>query len=340
MNKFSNIANPLPKAEEKPKVKKPVHTSDNFEIRQAQEKAAAKEAEAKAASELDDVNVLDGGAEMDVDAFTQFMGSEREIPEIEEDLPPVDEIEQERVDADESWFKRHFGGKDDSPVSEEGDAELDDEMYAATGQIGSEITDTVLPSLINSMHGTEDVKEYQASEDQKRGLARAWGLYMRSIKRKVSPLTYLIGKIAIVYGAKFISGLFMYLSRLREIGLHWPWSNGWKKQYKYVSANPTDAEVAEQLQDIADNLEKKVENNEQSQSKPVPKEPPPKPELVKRESESEMTKQDLLDGSSFETGAGFPRTSKTSPEFIDAFATYKNYMTYVNKNGLRNRKKK
>jgi len=53
-----------------------------------------------------------------------------------------------------------------------------------------------------------------------------------------------------------------------------------------------------------------------------------------------VTKKCMYDGTEFITGYGFPKTSKTNPKFIDGFASYSNYMTYANKNGLRNTVKK
>ena len=323
MTQFSNIS--TSKKEEKPKA-----STDNFELKQAEEKAR-KKAEAEA---LEVEAPIETGTPLGVEEFTSFIGSDREIPDMDEPDAIIDDgtggdefaEDAERLKKDESWFKRTFGGKDDSPVSEEDGAEMDAEMYEASGTIGAEITDTVLPSLINSMQGSDDVNEYRASEEQKKGLARAWELYLRSIKRKVTPLTYLLGKIAIVYGGKFVSGLFMYLSRLREIGMHWPWSNGWKAKFKYVSAEP------EYYGD--EELEPAPQAPQAPQAPPPP--PPPEPTLTKV---PVAMKECMYDGTSFEAGKGFPKTSTKEPHFIDMFSTYKKYMTYVNENGLRNTKK-
>lgn len=290
---------------------------------------------------------------MDTSAFVNFVASPREMPKVDIDVDDNDrtttsnddfstetEPDQERLKRDESWFKRVFGGKDDSPVSEEQAAELDDEMYAASGQIGSEITDAVLPQLINSMHGTEDVSEYQATETQKEGLAKAWELYLRSIQRKVTPLTYLIGKIAVVYGGKFISGLFVYLSRLREIGFHWPWSNGWKKKYRYVSlSNATDDEVGRVVEEPIMEQQPPAPQPAPAPRPQGPQQPVQPRQEPKLEKVTGNMKECLYDKTQFEEGKGFPRTSKSTPELIDSFATYSNYVTYCNKNGLRNKKK-
>ena len=45
------------------------------------------------------------------------------------------------------------------------DTELDAEMYQMSGVVGSEVGDEVIPRLINSMHGSEDHKEYQATPE-------------------------------------------------------------------------------------------------------------------------------------------------------------------------------
>ena len=350
MGKFDNISGSGAKAkEEKSKVN---GGQGNFELEQARKKAredkeALKEAEAGPTVETNEAKPLD------VDGFTAFIGSDREIPvdkatdndtttDTDTDFDNIDagggegdDFSEERTKKDQTWFRKYFGGKEDSPVSDEASAELDEEMYAASGSIGAEITDNVIPGFINSMAGSDDVKEYQASETQKEGLARAWELYLRSIKAKVTPLTYLLGKIAIVYGGKFVSAMFMYLTRLREIGLHWPWSNGWKKKFKYVNLS----EQPDELGTIVGEQNFQQPHHQQpQQAQPQQAQPAPEPKLVKVQN-GELMKC-MYDGTEYRSGNGFPKTSKTNPQYIDSFATYKNYMTYLNKNGFRNKKKK
>lgn len=276
---------------------------------------------------------LDLGEGMDIDGFTDWMAAPRvtklpkskphasssntEEPAPEETPPSGDEEETRKQN--QSWFDRVFGGKKDGPAQI--DAEMNDEMYQLSGKMGAELTDGILPDLIKGMHDDDSSDKYKATEKQKSNLAHAWELYLRWIKQTLTPLTYLLFQIFIVYGLNFIFGLFKWLDRIRVFGFHFPWSEKWKlKRDKMEQRHQEPAPTAP-----APNPETKAE----PKSSTPAKEPAPPVEMQTCMYWELKNGEGVKTPKEFPKGKGVPKTCK-QPELIGKFSHYKAFIAYGN----------
>ena len=222
-----------------------------------------------------------------------------------------------------SWYDRYFGSGD-GPAEMEGSMEMDDEMYAVSGRLATEMSDEAFPSLIQGLHGSDTTASYKATPEQKDGLAQAWELYLRSIKRKLTPLSYLLYKLFIVYGWKVISGVFVFMGRVKVYGWHLPWGDSWlRKRDELVAKGKMKAPTtAANTGTHADLHQQEVERQQAQQPKPQPKTP--------TQPNNRLKKTCLHTKKEFYEGEGFPKKSDVNPHLVDAFISRGAYMAYAN----------
>lgn len=257
------------------------------------------------------VDINDG---FSVAEFIDFAASERETPEQPDPTATKTAPTENTTEPT----------PEETPEDKEATLELDDEMYAASGEVGAEVSDEVIPQLIKVMSGSDNADEFKATEKQKTGLARAWELYLRSIKQSMSPLSFLVIKHTVVYGGNFFIGTLNYVGRIKTYGFHWPWSDKWKRaKMRVVHTEPQPAPVAHAPMP--------------PMQPPTPKaEPPTEPAPPTAAAEMKICMYwELKNGvgvetpKEFEKGKGYPKTSKNT-EFIDRFSSQKAYMGYKN----------
>lgn len=222
-----------------------------------------------------------------------------------------------------SWYDRYFGSGD-GPAEMEGSMEMDDEMYTVSGKLATEMSDEAFPSLIQGLHGSDSNTSYKATPEQKDGLAQAWELYLRSIKRKLTPLSYLLYKLFIVYGWKVISGVFVFMGRVKVYGWHLPWGDSWlRKRDELVAKGKMKAPTtAANTNTHADLHQQEVERQQAQQPRPQPK-----PQTTPTNG---LKKVCLQTKKEFNPGEGFPKRSDVNPHLVDAFINRAAYMAYGN----------
>jgi hypothetical protein len=301
----------------------------------------------------------EGGDGMSTSAFIDFISSPREMPPIasgetdnaakdtaapgvETDAPnaDTDAPNTETPDDDAGFVKRSwtwFKGamdKDEGPVADELKVEMDEEMYGLTASLGTGFSETLISSLIARMHGDKKAEEFKLKDEVAEGSKRtersrlnhAWELFFRSIRLRVTPLTYLIGVMAQIWGLPLLGGFMKYWTRMSVFGFHWPWSEAWKlKAQKKQQAKEQAAEVAEA---------KKAEAP--APSPEAPKTPEPKPEDTVTNLQICRFWQWQTDNGKpittekvFQKGKGSPRTGKDK-SMIDKFGSYPAYVAYQN----------
>jgi hypothetical protein len=333
-----------------------------------------------AAMETPTVNAPQGEhiTSYDLASIQKFMGMEPELPPLPSDgaatesttatPPPVDgatasdtvNAAKDAADAAEAtadtadtrkWYERWFGGKDaDGPAQMEENAELDNEMYRVTAEAATEVTDQLLPMFIGRLHD-RPAADFKADEEQKMGLARAWELYQRSKKMRLSPLQFLLFKISIVYGVNLVLGIFSWVGRLGIYGWHWPWSDSWKhpkpKKRKPGEISPARAEYLKNMKEPpvwTDEMEEALEkglNPDDFRPKPQPEPqtaPQPSPAPAPQTTPAPGYKKCAQTGRLFRTGEGYPqakhKTGQSFSQFVDAFADRAAWMAYSNKHAL------
>lgn len=289
-----------------------------------------------------------------VDQVLDFMGQGREMPDVETPKPntgtdgPKPDVDagdasddgvKDAEDKNRSWFDRMFGGRKDGPGVDEADTEMDDEMYQLSGGLGAEISDEALPRLISVMNDDSDHRKYKVSTDEKSRLARAWEIYLRSLKKRITPLQYLIGVHATIYGARLLGAFFSWFSRVQLYGFHWPWSEKWK-----IKA----AKLAEKLEVVHSNMHPGTgAAEEETAAAPPPKQgvetaSGPEPDNSNME---ECLYWQLKNGDGVETpqyfkkGQGFPKSSKNHKDLIGKFSSHGAFISYLNATNILGRQK-
>lgn len=239
-----------------------------------------------------------------------------------------------------NWFKGAFSSSDEpNPASMDEGVEMNDAMYDVTAELATLGSDIAFPKLVNAMHGTDDESQYKASEENKGHLKKAWALFLRTTKKKLSPFQYLVFMHVIVYGAGLLGGLFKYLMRIGTYGFHWPWSTKWKAKEAQANATARGFHV--------DNLSSAPMPPAQAAA-PAPAEPAPQPiqpQPLAPAAQPEPTvkplknaKACLQTGEMFEAGSGRPAKSKlvhNGKKLQDAFIDATAFNRYMAANGLR-----
>lgn len=274
-------------------------------------------------------------ADLGTDSLDEFFVQEREAPPHAHPDTGADgpqPLEDEHTERSRSWFERAFGSDDDGP--EEMDVEMSDEMYTFTADAASDITDIAFSNVNSTLHADDDVEKHQATEDKKAKVARAWELYARWKKMVMTPGTYLVWTIFMVYGFGTIFGLLKYANRIRVYGFHWPWSDKWKV---------TAAEMGHFQQPV----EPQPEHVQQPEPVAVAPQPqmsqqPAKPDAKEPMAEEVKTAGDNVEWEPYRClqtdnpirkGEGVPKTSKNHPEIVGKFIDHTARMQYFNKMG-------
>jgi len=264
----------------------------------------------------------------------------------------ADDAESASDKSNRTWYQRWFGKKDaDGPEQMEADMEMDDQMYAMSAQMATELTDTTLPLLIGRMHD-QPAENYKATEKEAEGIALGWELYLRQKKARLTPLNYLIFKITIVYGVNFVMGVFAWAGRIRLYGFHLPWSDSWKRTA--FSRMKNDA-----VHDAVDARPAAVNPDEHRDAPVAPWDRPPQtapqaapeqqPEVTAPSTERTTSaataptprpqphfKKCMGTGKTFEAGNGYPKakhkTGKNNPDLIDKVINQGAYVSWANLN--------
>jgi hypothetical protein len=301
----------------------------------------------------------------DTASIQKFMGMEPELPPLPNagtstesttaSPPPVDgaaasdtigaaaDAASDTADTADTrkWYERWFGGKDaDGPAQMEENAELDNEMYRVTAEAATEVTDQLLPMFIGRLHD-RPAADFKADPEQKIGVARAWELYQRSKKMRLSPLQFLLFKITIVYGVNLVLGIFVWVSRLGIYGWHWPWSDSYKRPAQKTVRPTMKAPMAQSMEQPYQEPANTAEMQPTPQPAPAPTPqaaPKPAPQPPTEVIPPPNYKKCLQTGKLFRTGEGYPqakhKTGQSFPQYVDAFADRAAWMAYSNKHAL------
>jgi hypothetical protein len=290
--------------------------------------------------------------------FRDFMMSDREIP-IDESATKVaadgatagETMDGAALGTDaekkRSYFKRLYdwvaGTYPDpdapNPVSAAENVELNDQMYDFTAKIAATANNIIVPKAIAAFSGTSTEEENRANDNEVARLEKAWGLVLRTSKKKLTPLQYLILENVLIFGMKGVGALFKYLMRISKYGFHFPWNDSWKQKEAIANATARGFHV--------DNLTSAPMPPAQAAAPvapapmPQPVQPQPLAPVAQPEPPVKLFKNAkacLQTGVLFEAGTGRPAKSKlehNGKKLQDAFIDATAFNRYMAANGLR-----
>jgi hypothetical protein len=285
-----------------------------------------------------------------VDDYMKFMGKDVTMPELQgaPDTTGTEPTATNDTANDAGTGAENYSG--DTATATNGTEPLNPEMYELAGLLGAEITDTALPGIIGAMHD-EPSEAFKATPEQKSKLADAWQRYLAYVEVTVSPLTYLIFQIFIVYGVNFIFGVFKWVGRLGIYGWHWPWSDSWKRSKKRAgnAAGNVAGNTPASVPNATENGHSAQHNEAVRAAQQPAQQPAPVPQPAPQAAPQQTPKQPVASPADnyrtcrqtyklFRTGTGYPKKGSKSgdrfPELVDQFATLTAFRIYSNKNKL------
>ena len=273
-------------------------------------------------------------ADLGTDSFDSFFSDERETPNLE---APEEKAPKEK----KGFFGKLFSSdKDEETDSDEPnleDVEMSDELYDFTAEAATEITDTIFSNANDKLHATEDPTKWQASDQERTRLQKAWKFYVKTKKMAMSPFAYLMFTIFMIYGLGTLFGIMAYFGRIQRFGWHWPWSDSWKEKQDgmaWKAAEPVSAKSSATDLDHSTHLRTETAENTQNLADETAQPSAPSSENSGIPAGMKKCRQT---GEYFKIGTGYPKAGKMvekQPHLRDSFCSVSAWTTYANRAGL------
>ena len=272
--------------------------------------------------------------DLGTDSFDSFFDDERETPNVE---APEKKAPKEKKGFFGKLFSSNKDEEQDSDEPNLEDVEMSDELYDFTAEAATEITDTIFSNANDKLHATDDPTKWQASEQERTRLQKAWKFYVKTKKMAMSPFAYLMFTIFMIYGLGTLFGIMAYLGRIQRFGWHWPWSDSWKEKQDgmaWKAAEPVSAQSS--ATNLADSTHLRTETAEKAQNSAPQTAQPSAPTSTESGIPAGM-KKCRQTGEYFKIGTGYPKAGKIvekHPELRDSFCSVSAWSTYANRAGL------
>jgi hypothetical protein len=228
----------------------------------------------------------------------------------------------------------------DAPKSDEDlEAEIGGDLDGIAPDLAFDASQAIFPSLISSFKGEKDPSKYIATGNPAEKYKEALALWLKSKRVRVTPGANLVYRWAIAYFPIF-GAIMDYVDRIQRFGWSWPWSTKWKdeKARQEMAAPGNRGPIAQPQPPAAPPPPPRPQPApapqpvaEPAQEYYVPPVPAPAPPPVVPQSAPVKMKACLLTNELFEEGKGYPKSSKSNPDLVDAFKEPGGLMGWKNK---------